>query len=383
MRLAHKQKNHFMYEMILFLTILIIIKPAFITEIQSLALVNQIINYIQIMLLFILIFLIIGNKKFQLNNITFYIILYQIILAIPTFMYNGSYWDYFSTFVQIADVSLLVSLVYTKKREYVFLNAMFWAMALILLANLFVMLIWPDGWYSGGRWLFGMENNMLSTILPGITFCLLFSLKYKTKYIQAIIVSLAGVSEIFLGGSATSMISIVLFATIIIISLLWKKNIQNEKVWFFASIVVSYGIIKFFIQHYFSYLIVTLLGKDMSLSFRDIVWENALQYIPQKLIFGYGVENSAYTISKITGMHMHNMYLDILYKCGIIGALVFYLMLKKSAFINKKNKFIVKKSYDFLFRATFAAFFVAFIAEVYTRMPLFYCLIAIVAFERK
>jgi len=260
---------------------------------------------------------------------------------------------------------------------------MFWAMALILLANLFVMLIWPDGWYSGGRWLFGMENNMLSTILPGITFCLLFSLKYKTKYIQAIIVSLAGVSEIFLGGSATSMISIVLFATIIIISLLWKKNIQNEKVWFFASIVVSYGIIKFFIQHYFSYLIVTLLGKDMSLSFRDIVWENALQYIPQKLIFGYGVENSAYTISKITGMHMHNMYLDILYKCGIIGALVFYLMLKKSAFINKKNKFIVKKSYDFLFRATFAAFFVAFIAEVYTRMPLFYCLIAIVAFERK
>lgn len=371
-------RNDMLYNIVRFIALFIIIKPAYITENPSLSNLNSACNYLQIIIMCFLFILIVVERWIEQDNIIFNVILCQVVLAIPTFLYNGSYRDYFSMLIQLLDIVLLVSFYYMKKGDFYLLRSLHSIMSALLLSNFVVMIMWPDGWYNRGRWMFGMENNMLPVILPGIFICLFYSLKYHKRIVLTIIVCITGTFEIFLGGSATSIVAIILFWLLIVVYLFIHK-IPNEKIWLIIAVIVSIGLIFFSVQNYFSFIIVDILEKDTTLSLRDVVWRNALKYIPQKPLLGYGIESANVTISKITGMHMHNTYLDVLYKSGIIGLFGNFFMLRKS--VLKRNSNSLK--YDFLFTAVTAALFIAFIAEVYTKMPLVYCIIALVYFERR
>lgn len=90
------------------------------------------------------------------------------------------------------------------------------------------------------------------------------------------------------------------------------------------SCLMAYQVITDFIGRF----AMMYFNKSLTLSGRTRIWERSLRYIRESLLIGYGNEPYSVSISKIILNHTHNLYLETLYRGGIIG-----LMLLISAFI--------------------------------------------------
>lgn len=78
----------------------------------------------------------------------------------------------------------------------------------------------------------------------------------------------------------------------------------------------------------FSFLLVNILHKDVTLTFRTRIWDNALAAIQQNLLTGVGRLDAA-QMEAILGYgvsHPHNRYLYVTLCFGIIGLALFLLI---------------------------------------------------------
>ena len=71
--------------------------------------------------------------------------------------------------------------------------------------------------------------------------------------------------------------------------------------------------------------VANFFGKKGDLS-RKAVWNKSLFYIRKNLLFGLGREPRSMTIRKIYQSHCHNIILEHLYIGGIIGLLLFVVL---------------------------------------------------------
>ncbi|MBQ3215649.1 MAG: O-antigen ligase family protein, partial [Oscillospiraceae bacterium] len=106
-------------------------------------------------------------------------------------------------------------------------------------------------------------------------------------------------------------------------------------------------------------------------------WGMAVDWIRQSPIFGYGYEWEALLISKFggnnTATHCHNLYLDLLYRTGIVGLGAFLVMLWRCARPLKRHK---HDSLSILLSFTlFLYLAVLFQMEAYFNLTLFYMLL--------
>lgn len=64
------------------------------------------------------------------------------------------------------------------------------------------------------------------------------------------------------------------------------------------------------------------LNKTITLSNRTAIWKRSLEYVRKSILFGYGNEPNQVTMNKIILNHTHNLYLETLYRGGIIGLVI-------------------------------------------------------------
>lgn len=107
-------------------------------------------------------------------------------------------------------------------------------------------------------------------------------------------------------------------------------------------------VVGFGIQNFFEPLF-TKLGRDVTLSYRTVIWDKLLRNIPESLLIGYG-KTSGDEFKTIVGLsllydtqanHPHSFYLAVLFSTGCIGCIVFLRMLFltfKASFQNRKSK---------------------------------------------
>lgn len=70
---------------------------------------------------------------------------------------------------------------------------------------------------------------------------------------------------------------------------------------------------------YFTSIIQNVFQKRMTLTGRTLIWEKSLAWIAKSPVIGYGCEPTEVSIEKILINHTHNMFLETLYRGGIIG----------------------------------------------------------------
>ncbi len=76
---------------------------------------------------------------------------------------------------------------------------------------------------------------------------------------------------------------------------------------------------------YFSPIIQNVFHKKITLTDRTLIWGRAYSEIARSPIIGFGCEPTNVSISKLLINHTHNMFLETLYRGGIIGLLLFIL----------------------------------------------------------
>lgn len=106
-----------------------------------------------------------------------------------------------------------------------------------------------------------------------------------------------------------------------------SKYLNLYRILFIVSLVLEFLLVVGQISYLFSDLLTGVFDKGVTLSGRTYIWEQAIYYIKQAPLIGYGYEARTVSIAKLWNFnHTHNMWLEILYRGGIIGACLFFIV---------------------------------------------------------
>lgn len=197
--------------------------------------------------------------------------------------------------------------------------------------NLLTMLIFPKGIYivtNEPHWFLGYKNILSRIMLPIICLALVRAYYFFGRIkLSTVILIVCAAATIIIAGSVTALIGFAVFALFLI--LFHSKTTLPKIFSLFTGLFVTAAaflvLILFNVQNYFSFIIETVLGRDLTLTNRIAVWQMALNKISHKLIAGYGyLSGNQYVemFGRDTYTHPHNYYLYILMTGGILLAII-------------------------------------------------------------
>lgn len=330
----------------------------------------------------------IGMSK-KIDKVLFSAIICNLYMVIPTFLNNGYYVKFFGYFID--SVGFLIVIKYlTIRYKRVFLSATKFFCRLMMYINFILLLVYPRGIYveNNGyletRYLFlGMDNQAAILLL---TFIIIIYAIEKSEpclpkisfYIDVAVFSIS----IVLVWCGNSIVGIMGFLGAMLFQKITKKKItinDSVKVLFFLFVFINL----FQGFRLFSVFIVTLLGKDMTLSGRVMIWENGIKEWLKYPIFGHGYQTSEafVSFSNISGYvrGAHNQILNILLHGGIVFLLCYVAMFRtvhKSAAAYKDNLFVNILTLGILSN------FVMWTADTYGHLVSMYLLIGLLSYGK-
>lgn len=135
---------------------------------------------------------------------------------------------------------------------------------------------------------------------------------------------------------ARSLTSILVLSILIIYLLLFNtkktQKIFNLNTYIFLIFLLFFGfVISRLGENLFSKLLV-LFNKDITLNGRTEIWNNAVTNILKNPVWGYGV----YTSESRVVAHSHNLILEILFRTGFVGGVLYFILWGKIG-VNIKN----------------------------------------------
>lgn len=205
-------------------------------------------------------------------------------------------------------------------------------LSIIIVCNLISIIIFPDGMYRNIRnwsqnWLLGYRNLHIQFFLPYIGIAALRSSISKKKNIKLPVMIVLIVLSAFLVNSVTTIISIIIIATLVI--LFTRRELPswiNLTSTYIASVIISILLVAVGIQYRFSGLLTNVLGKDVTFSTRTLIWSQGLMMFWKRPFFGNGIvsieSGNIYNLTTVN--QMHNMFLDLLVVGGISLAILFF-----------------------------------------------------------
>ena len=288
----------------------------------------------------ILIIFVILMKYGKYSKFLNYFIVYFILLMLSTVLNNADVPG--CIFLAIRTIGLCMIVDYGIKRDAkVFLNAFEFFLSVLVYINLFSVIIFKDGMYINStvgyteNWILGYRNLHILYILPAILASFINSYYKEGKLtIRNYILLIASYLSIYLVKSGTSLIGMTIIVGLLILNNIFKKiKLLNIKNYFLAYIILFLAIVIFRIQNLFEYIIVDILNRDLTLTGRIYIWDYVIEFIKERPILGYGVEDSILRLNKTSFMvstHAHDQILEIIYKSGIVGSSIYFIILIKS-----------------------------------------------------
>ncbi len=297
-------------------------------------------------------------KGFRYSKIINYIVIYFFVLVFSTLLNSADISG--SIFLSIKTIVLCFIIDYgIKKDTKVFLNSFEFFLSILVYLNFLTIIIFKNGMYVNEvagyteNWLLGYRNLHILYILPAImiSFINSYFCKEKLSFRNYILLIVSFIS-LYITRSSTSLIGIFFIITFIILNKIIKKSknltkILNIRTYFITYIVLFFSVVIFRIQNLFKFLIVDILKKDLTFTGRTYIWDYVIEFIKEKKVFGYGIEDSMLRLRKTNywlSTHAHDQILEIIYKTGFVGILVYIILMIKSfkEIYKYKNNIIAK-----------------------------------------
>lgn len=210
----------------------------------------------------------------------------------------------------------------------------------LLVLTFFTTLLWPNGLYQVDslpksseigpdvsntiRFFTGHKNQIIPSLLPGYFASALMTISSRggndraSRVIQGIY-NILFVVESIIVGSVTSLLLSTLFLVVFIICTFWKPKKALVYPTLAGIMACDIAVTVFRIQQLLNPLL-SIFGRNASLSNRVGIWDRAIDVISAQPLFGYGVEDLSKTNSRLLGFDSaHNIYFTTMYYGGMIG----------------------------------------------------------------
>lgn len=314
------------------------------------------------------------------------IVVYNVILVFSTFINSGG----LVTAIKHALVIMLIcyTLITIFKSPYkteIFVRVIRDIVLMFFIINIIMFFIYPNGIPSVTddpnfpNFLYGNVNSTIKHIIPGMCCSSIIDIKNKKRMSFKTAIFFFGIfyQALTIYFTATS-VAAALFLLIWLLLILRKDRINVKQIYTFSVIFILVFEVLFIFNTGIVGLVSSLFGKDPTLSGRTYLWQNMLDLVSKKPLFGYGALEK-YDLSKLVGNYFgsHNYYLDTLFQRGIFGLInliliIVYPILKYSS----KNKNLI---IDTLFGYSIACLLIFLAEPIYTKeyltIPIFYALI--------
>lgn len=320
------------------------LKPYYFSEIS---LINNIYNICQC-IVFLIVLIMIAKRKMKILHYTAIITAMEVLIIFSSFLNNSDYSGAIINSMQTITMCILIDYGFSKDAKK-FLKYLLLILEVIVVLNFITILLFSDGINSTYMWLLGKKNTHFTIIFPTLILSVLYSyINSKKILLRTIIIVTISTISVFLLKSSTSELAICMFIFFIIFAKFFEKNsILNLKLYYIISIILFFLIIIFRLQDLFSFIIVDIIGKELSFTGRTKIWDSAIKFVKSHFILGYGNELEMFRTAKfhtIEATHCHNMILEILYQGGIflLGLFIYLLSILEKEIKKYENTRIGK-----------------------------------------
>lgn len=286
-------------------------------------------------------------KKNKLSPICLIFILFEAVMLLST-MRNSDYskmWTQFVQLLSIVGVVLYSDYYINIDCEKYFSVVSKYICFLSFINSITMFIYYPTGMYVDSRmdsnyYFLQLDNISFFTVYIGLICLMIHSyLKYNRVTLNVYLFYIFTFISYFYVNSTTAYacMALLLLGVVLIDKKIFKLN------YWVCIVVISLfclGITYFHIQDYFKYIIVDILHKGLDFTNRRWIWDRTIKYIIANPIFGYGLEAGRIMELKIGFNHIHNIFLEIIYKGGIIAIVIYYIMM----FINGKRISVLRNS---------------------------------------
>lgn len=262
-------------------------------------------------------------------------------------------------------------------RKYI-IKSLYYVILTLVIVNLILFITLPNGiimssYYSNKIHFLGTKNGFTGYVEPLLVLGFIQNnRKYCNKFVFVFSL-LVSIITAFISDSSTGILSV--FVLLLLISLQKNRNIdlKRYKKYIVVLLVISFFIVFFRIQNYFSFFIEGVFGKSVDLTNRTVIWDAAIIKIKQSPIIGSGLNQ--YTGSILIGntyYYSHNLILELLVSSGIIG-LILYLNIFIISFKNyiRGTKNFVFNRNDYYDKKIAIFGIISFLITAITEAPLF------------
>ena len=330
-----------------------------------------------IFIFLIFIFLTIINKRF--NFILLIIFIYFVWRSSVSYFYSEEVLDLTNS-LKIITLVLFINLIIDKYPKST-LSALSSLFSIYIYINLMSIYVFPNGLYIFERgsvgtseaWFLGIANQFAYVLIPGLTFIILNTYyRYKKVKIFTWITIAAAFLTLIKVWSATGLVSLFVIITFTVF-VTFKIKIKHINFNFITTlyILLFIGVLNIQKISPVKFLVVDVLKKDLTLSFRTVIWEKVLSTIDKSIMFGHGI-NTYVLAGEVTSFAAHNLLLQITLDSGLIGVLIFLVAIFSSGRKLQLNK---SQFISFIILSGIFAILIGGLAESYRTTYLFTLLV--------
>lgn len=321
-------------------------------------------NRISLIFTIILIILCVIRKR-KINTVTCLLVLYKLIFIVSTYLNDRT--------IEITEFTrfmcIVLAMEYFEDEMDNLISVLMLIFELMVYYNFITLSVGPD-LYGAYYTALGYDNAaspyLLTAYLVAVCYCV-----EKKKYIRSCIMIVVIHMTLLITMVGTGLVAIFFVDTLLLFHLL-----RNIKISFIKSyciyLTITIAIVVCRIQNLFSFIIVDMLGKDLTFTGRTKDWDLAFALIPKKMLFGYGIMDQSTEKIILGDVYTHNAVLEQLFRGGVTALLIFVAVVYFISIANRYgNKESQRKSRFLL--CIMCGFWIISLTEVIFEGVIFYC----------
>lgn len=261
------------------------------------------------------------------------------------------WWIFYvvNTFLHPSDVGITPVFTLMNVMIFLLLGAKYWTQDMrsslkglvyifsaLVYINAVLLILYPEGlwedpnWVDRGnptRYLFGNQNQTGFVCFLAIATQCIYTFAYKKGYFNLILLTIISLVSVLFLGSMTSAIGIFLMMAYMLCNRLFKY----PKGWLIAFAVIYTLTFTFIVWYgndieqikWATAFIEDTLSKDTTFSKRTVIWANAVDWIKESPLVGYGIQNAEWNDDHLEGSGAHNLLVMLLLNGGFVFCLSF------------------------------------------------------------